>query len=186
MVVTGNLILTLIIVPIALVILAKSTGDEAHRIGFLEALLSAIRQPLFWLPMAGACMAALGLTIPPLATSAAAQIGTAAGGAALFALGLTVSGIPFRFKREVTFNVFVKNVIQPAIIFLAAWALGLRGPLLAETFLLGVLPTATEVSAIAASRNIYRDGAADSTVASVLMSVLTISGGVAVAFLLQS
>jgi predicted permease len=49
------------------------------------------------------------------------------------------------------------------------------------TFLLGVLPTATEVSAIAVSRNIYRASAAGSTIASVLMSVVTISAGVAMA-----
>ncbi len=78
-----------------------------------------------------------------------------------------------------------KNVTQPVIIFAAAWAFGLKGPLLAQTFLLGVLPTATEVSAIAVTRNIYRDGAADSTVVSALTSVITISVGVAVAFLVQ-
>jgi malonate transporter and related proteins len=58
--------------------------------------------------------------------------------------------------------------------------------LLAQTFLLGVLPTATEVSASAVARNIYRDGAADSTIVSVLTSAITISAGVAVAFLVQS
>jgi hypothetical protein len=47
---------------------------------------------------------------------------------------------------------------------------------------MGVLPTATEVSAIAVSRNIYRDEAADSAIASVLRSAITISTGVAVAF----
>jgi len=77
-------------------------------------------------------------------------------------------------------------VIQPVIIFVAAWAVGLKGALLAQTFLLGVLPTATEVSAIAVSRNIYRNEAADSTIASVLTSAVTISAGVAVAFMVQS
>jgi malonate transporter and related proteins len=48
-----------------------------------------------------------------------------------------------RFSREITFNVFVKNVIQPLVIFGAAWALGLKASLLAQTFLLGVPPTAT-------------------------------------------
>jgi predicted permease len=78
-----------------------------------------------------------------------------------------------------------KNVVQPALILGAAWLLGLRGPLLAQTFLLGVLPTATEVSAIAVSRNIYRELAADSTVASVMGSALSISVGIAIAILVQ-
>jgi predicted permease len=186
MVVTGNLVVTLIIVPVALVILARSANDDAHRIGLFEALTNAVEQPLVFLPVAGACLAAFGIKIPPLAASAADEIGRAAGGVALFALGLTLSGIPIQLNGEITFNVFVKNVIQPLIIFTAAWALGLKGALLAQTFLLGVLPTATEVSAIAVARNVYRDGAADSTIVSVLTSAITISVGVAVAFMLQS
>jgi malonate transporter and related proteins len=185
MVVTGNLIVTLIIVPVALIILARSAQDEAHKISLFKALLNAVKQPLVFLPVSGACAAALGLTLPHLASSAVEQIGAAAGGVALFALGLTLSGIPIRFSGEVSFNVLVKNVIQPIIIFAVAWALGLKGALLAQTFLLGVLPTATEVSAIAMSRNIYRDEAADSTIASVVVSVITISAGVAVAFMIQ-
>ena len=87
---------------------------------------------------------------------------------------LTLSGIPIQLNGEITFNVFVKNAIQPVIIFMAAWAFGLKGPLLAQTFLLDVLPTATEVSAVAVARNIYRDGAADSTIVSVLTSAIAI------------
>ena len=186
MVVTGNLIVTLIIVPVALIILARSAKDETHRISLLEALFNAVKQPLVFLPVAGACLAALGLPLPHLAASAAEQIGAAAGGVALFALGLTLSGIPIQLSGEITFNIFVKNVLQPVIIFAAAWVLGLRGSLLAQTFLLGVLPTATEVSAIAMSRNIYRDEATDSTLVSVLTSAITIGAGVAVAFWVQS
>lgn len=186
MVVTGNLIVTLIIVPVALIILARSAKDETHRISLLEAMFNAVRQPLVFLPIAGACLSALSIPLPHLATTAAEQIGAAAGGVALFALGLTLSGIPIRISGEIMFNVFVKNVLQPVIIFAAAWALGLRGSLLAQTFLLGVLPTATEVSAIAMSRNIYRDEATDSTLVSVLASAITIGVGVAVAFWLQA
>lgn len=186
MVVTGNLIVTLVIVPAALVVLARSAKSETHKIGFFEALFSAVRQPLVFLPIAGALLASLGLKIPTLAASAADEIGVAAGGVALFALGLTLSGLSFQLNREIVFNILVKNVLQPLIIFAAAWGLGLRGALLAQTFLLGVLPTATEVAAIAVSRDIYRDLAADSTLASVLMSTITISAGVAVALIVQS
>lgn len=123
--------------------------------------------------------------MPELAVTAASEIGVAAGGAALFALGLTLSGISLQLNKEVTFNVFVKNILQPIVIFGTAYLVGLRGALLAQTFLLGVLPTATEVSAIAVSRNIYRDRAAGSTLASVLASIFTIAAGVSVAVLLD-
>lgn len=185
MVVSGNLIVTLVVVPIALVVLARSAADEEHKVGITDALWNAVRQPLVCLPIAGACFALVGLKLPDLAVNAANEVGTAAGGAALFALGLTLSGIQLQLNGEVTFNVLVKNVLQPIIIFGAAYGMGLRGPLLAQTFLLGVLPTATEVSAIAVSRNIYRDRAAGSTLASVIASIFTIAAGIAVAVLLE-
>jgi predicted permease len=185
MVVSGNLIVTLIVVPIALVVLARSATNEQHRIGIGRALWNAVKQPLVFLPIAGAGVAASGFKLPELAVTAASEIGVAAGGAALFALGLTLSGISLQLNKEVTFNVFVKNVLQPIVIFGTAYLVGLRGALLAQTFLLGVLPTATEVSAIAVSRNIYRDRAAGSTLASVLASIFTIAAGVSIAVLLE-
>ncbi|MBB3539313.1 MULTISPECIES: AEC family transporter [unclassified Rhizobium] len=185
MVVSGNLIVTLIVVPITLVVLARSATDEEHRIGIGRALWNAAKQPLVFLPIAGAGFAASGFKLPELAVTAASEIGVAAGGAALFALGLTLSGISLQLNKEVTFNVFVKNILQPIVIFGTAYLVGLRGALLAQTFLLGVLPTATEVSAIAVSRNIYRDRAAGSTLASVLASIFTIAAGVSVAVLLD-
>jgi ABC-type Fe3+ transport system permease subunit len=42
------------------------------------------------------------------------------------------------------------------------------------------------MSASAVARNTYRDGAADSTIVSVLTSAISVSVGVAVAFLVQS
>lgn len=186
MVVTGNLIVTLVIVPAALIMMAKSAdGDTAHVANMGRALLNAAKQPLVFLPIAGACVSALHIPLPSIAVSAAEEIGVAAAGTALFGLGLALSGIPFRIDREVAFNVVTKNVLQPALILGTAWLLGLRGPLLAQAFLLGVLPTATEVSAIAVSRNIYKEIAADSTVVSVLVSGLSISVGLAIAFVLQ-
>jgi predicted permease len=114
------------------------------------------------------------------------EIGAAAGGAALFALGLTLSGISLHLNGEIVFNVIVKNVLQPVVIFGAAYLLGLRGALLAQTFLLGVLPTATEVSAIAVSRNIYQESAAGGTLVSAIASIFTIAAGVAVALVIKA
>lgn len=186
MVVSGNLVVTLIIVPISLIILARSATDEEHKIGVREAVWNAVKQPLVFLPIAGACLATTGFDLPVLAIDAANEIGTAAGGTALFALGLTLSGISLHLNAEIVFNVLVKNVLQPIVIFVAAYALGLRGGLLAQTFLLGVLPTATEVSAIAVSRNIYRESAAGSTLVSAIVSIFTIAAGVAVSLAVTS
>ncbi|KQV68100.1 AEC family transporter [Rhizobium sp. Root1220] len=186
MVVTGNLVAALVIVPIALIIMTRNATEEAHKVNFTGAVLHALRQPLLVLPITGALLAVLGVKLPQLAVTSANEVGVAAGGTALFALGLILSAIPLRLDGEIAFNVFVKNVIQPIVILFVAYALGLRGPQLAQVFLLGVLPTAAEVSAIAVARNTYSEKAAGSTIISVLVSIVTISAGVATARFLQS
>jgi predicted permease len=144
-----------------LLINPESTADEIEDRFALSSFGPA--EPANFAAMEGRC----NDEQPAFATSAAEKIGAVAGGVALFVLGLTPSGIPIPFNGNITFNVLAKNVIQPLIMFVAAWALGLKGELIAQTFLMGVLPTATEASAIAVSRNIYRDEAAGSTIASV-------------------
>ncbi|TCL68292.1 AEC family transporter [Rhizobium sp. BK251] len=186
MVVTGNLVAALVIVPIALVVMARNAKHEAKKVSFVGAVARALRQPLLLLPVAGALFAVAGIGLPPLAVTSAKEIGVAAGGTALFALGLILSEAPLRLDREIIFNVLVKNVIQPSVILAVGYALGLRGANLAQAFLLGVLPTAAEVSAIAVARNAYAEKVAGSTTASVLASIVTISVGVAIARFLQS
>lgn len=187
MVVVGNLISSLILVPLTILLMARGApAADGTPMGIGAALLRAIRQPLVFLPIAGVVLALLHVELPAIAVSAADQIGKAAGGVALFALGLILSSIPIRLDVEAIVNVAVKNVLQPAIIVGVGYAAGLRGEALAQVFLLGVLPTATEVSAISVARGIYTGQAADTTALSTLFAIVSISVGIAVTALLKA
>jgi malonate transporter len=186
-VIVGNLIVTLILVPATMVLLHLSAPASAPA-GAAESkwrmvgrsLLSAVKQPLVWLPLLGAVVAIAGLHLPTLLDNAVDQIGQSAGGVALFTLGLMLAQKPMHLDREIVANLAVKNLLQPAIFLGAAVALKLPPPLAKEVFLTGVLPTATAASVLAQKYDTYVDQAAGTTVASTFFSIITIAAGLAI------
>ena len=185
-VLVGNLVTSLIMIPVSLVLLHGGTkpakGPAPSEISVIgSSLLGAVKQPLVWLPVLGAACALLGLHPPALLAGMANEIGQAAGGVALFTLGLMLYGQTLKLDREVLANVAVKNIVQPALLLAAGLALGLRGTLLQEVFLIGVLPSGTLVPALAHNNKTYENEAPLTSMASTLFSIVSISAGIAIA-----
>jgi malonate transporter and related proteins len=177
-VVIGNLVLALIMMPATLVLLSHGKGSGG---GIGRSLWDAVSQPLVFLPVAGVVLALTGVPLPPLPVSAINEIGNAAGGAALFTLGLILSRIRFHLDKDILVNLMIKNFLQPLVLFGAGVALGLHGDLLKEVFLLGVLPAATAVPTLALANQTYAEDSAATVLASTVLSILTISAGIALA-----
>lgn len=184
-VVLGNLILSIIMLPIALVLISHGSMDgKTQAGGFGRSIRDAVTQPLFFLPVAGLVLALLEVPIPRLLSGAVDEIGKSAGGVALFTLGLILSGISFRLDRDVIANTIMKNVVQPALLLAFGLLFGLSGASLREAFLLGVLPSATAVPTLALAHGVYAEEAAASVLASTVLAIVTISAGIAIAELL--
>jgi malonate transporter len=185
-VIVGNLIVTLIMVPLTIVLVhlapASSAGKKESEVLIVErSLVGAVKQPLVWLPVLGAVLAIAGVPLPDLINNAADEIGKAAGGAALFTLGLMLPQKTVPLGRDVLANIVLKNLVQPAIMLGAALAFRLDSTLTKEVFLIGVLPTATATSALAQRYAAYAEGAAATCAGSTLFSIVTIAGGLAIA-----
>ncbi|WP_375410939.1 AEC family transporter [uncultured Methylobacterium sp.] len=185
-VLVGNLVTSLVMMPIALVLLHDDgntgPGPKQSRTKIIGvSLLGAVRQPLVWLPVLGAACSLLHVPVPAILLSMTNEVGSAAGGVALFTLGLMLAGLTFKMDREVLLNVFVKNILQPALLLGAALAFGLRGALAQEVFLMGVLPAATLVPALAHTNTAYESEASLSAMASTLFSIISIAAGIAIA-----
>ncbi|AZY48266.1 AEC family transporter [Bordetella avium] len=175
--VIGNLIYTVIIIPLALLAL----GGRQKGASPLKSLWHAVSQPLVFLPILGAILAVAGIKLPELLQNSVNELGKTAGGVALFFLGLFLSGEKLKIRPELVFNVLVKNVLQAALILGMGLALGLKGDLLISAFLIGVLPTATAVPALAVTNQAYMDDAASTVLLSTLFSLVSITVGIAVA-----
>ena len=160
-VIVGNLIVTLIMVPLTMVILQlaapSKTNEKDNEVLLVErSLIGAVKQPLVWLPLLGAVLAIAGVRLPDLIDNSVEQIGQAAGGVALFTLGLMLAQNPVRLGRDVVVNVALKNLIQPTIILSAALAFRLDSTLIKEVFLIGVMPSAGRDPGLQAARWLMR------------------------------
>ena len=172
--------------PIALVMLHDDGGNfEGPRPSRVKVigigLMGAVKQPLVWLPVLGAVCSLLHVQLPVILFSMINEVGSAAGGVALFTLGLMLAGLTFKVDREVLLNVLVKNILQPALLLGAALAFGLHGPLAQQVLLIGVLPAATFVPALAHTSRTYEGESSLSAMASTLFSILSIAAGIAIA-----
>lgn len=172
-VIVGNLIYTLLLLPLSLVLLSGG--------GARQALGKALRQPLVALPLLGLIWALLGIPLPHLLVSATDEIGRAAGGVALFTLGLILAGIRPSLDRDIVFNLGLKNVLQPLVMLGVGVAVGLQGDLLKQVFLLGVLPAATAAPTLAMAQGVYSEEAARSVLFSTLLAIPGIALGIVVA-----
>ena len=185
-VIVGNLIVTLIMVPLTIVLVhvapASNAGKKESEALIIErSLIGALKQPLVWLPVLGAVLAIAGAGLPDLIDNAVDEIGKAAGGVALFTLGLMLPQKFVRLGRDVLANIVLKNFVQAAIMLGAAFALRLDSALTKEVFLIGVLPTTTATSVLAQRYETYAPEAAATCAGSMLFSIATIAGGLAIA-----
>lgn len=177
-VVIGNLVTSLIMIPLTLVLVQIGQGGEER--GGIAALIGtsvigSIKQPVVWLPIAGAVLALCGVHVPAVLDLSFDLIGKSAAGVALFTLGLMLYGQRLRVDRDIALNALLKNIGQPAVMFGLALVLGIHGALGKELFLTGAIPTATAASMLALRYRTYADEAAASTLISTVGSVVTIT-----------
>ncbi|MFL9936906.1 AEC family transporter [Paraburkholderia sp. RL18-103-BIB-C] len=178
-VVVGNLVTSVIMIPLTLVLvqIGLGGGKAGQNAGALVAhsLLDAIKQPVVWLPIIGAIIALFGVHTPKVLELSFNLIGQAAAGVALFTLGLILYGQRLSMDRDIALNALMKNVGQPAVLFGLTMLFGIHGAPARELFLTGAIPTATAASMLALRYRTYADEAAASTLVGTVGSIVTIT-----------
>jgi len=165
----GNLVTSIFMVPTSLVLLelsaakAKKTGGGGMIELVLANLLSAVKQPVVWLPVAGLILALCGVKLPDVLNSSFGLIGQTAAGVALFALGLMLYGQKFTLDTQIATNVFLKNIGQVVLMMLLVFALGIKNDAGKELILTGAIPAATAVSMFAVRYGVYTERTSAST-----------------------
>ena len=179
-IVVGNLIYTVIILPISLMMISGGKGSGQSDQSMSKLLLKSVSQPLVFLPILGAILAVAGVKLPAVVTDSMNELGKTAGGVALFFLGLFLSGVRLKLKTEIIVNVILKNIVQGAIVLGVGLALGLEGDLLKAAFIIGILPTATAVPSLAVAHDVYAEQSASTVLLSTVVSLVTMALGIVV------
>ncbi|MGV2293601.1 AEC family transporter [Trinickia sp. YCB016] len=184
-VVVGNLVTSVIMIPLTLVLvqIGLGGGKAGQNTGALVAhsFLDAIKQPVVWLPIIGAIIALLGVHTPKVLELSFNLIGQAAAGVALFTLGLILYGQRLRMDRDIAFNALMKNVGQAAVLFGLTTLFRIHSAPARELFLTGAIPTATAASMLALRYRTYADEAAASTLVGTVGSIVTITVAIVLA-----
>jgi predicted permease len=171
----GNLVVMILILP-ATIILTQTSGTSASAddgqmriIG--RSFLSALTNPIVWLPIGGVVLSLLHVTLPHSLTISIDMVGKSAGGTSLFALGLMLYGEPVRLTRNVLANVGLKNFVQPALMLAGAAIFALPHAMTQQAILTGAAPSATAASMFALKNKVYTADATSTVLVSTVLAI---------------
>ncbi len=170
-VIVGNIVISVIMVPLTMLLLGAAISGKGNHTSFLDNLKSTVTKPLVWAPVLGAVLVLLGVKLPDLAASSIKLIGETAGGTALFTLGVMLSGLTPSLDRSVLSVVLLKNLVQPVLGLGLAFAFGFSGSLSKGIVIAAACPCATASAMLAST---YRIDEKSTTAAVVLSNIVGI------------
>ena len=189
----ASLVINLTVVPITILLLAlDSTGRGSQNKGsvlqagsgsasapesyvsvFTGKLVETVKEPIVWAPVLAFVIVLSGLRIPQLIVHSLALLGHASGGVALFACGVVLASGKIKINRYVSFFVFLKNIIEPALVLGSLRWMGYGNPLVSEATLTTAIPAMPIVLMLALQYRVAQEEAASSVFLSVVGSIVT-------------
>src|ERR1700741_2627067 len=124
----ASLVINLTVVPVTILLLALDTAARDPQGASLAAqdkeqlaspatkLAETVKQPLVWAPVLAFVVVLSGLHIPQLIIHSLSLLGGASGGVAPFASGIVLASGKIRANSHVLFLVFLKTILQPALV----------------------------------------------------------------------
>lgn len=157
---------------------AKSNGTGASASAvqkFLVALWHSVQKPIFVGPMLGLIVALCNLHVPQIISVALLPMTAATAGIGLFLTGLMLSAQPIRIESNVILGTVLKNLIQPAIVWVLAVLIGLSPTVKAEAILLTAIPAGFFGLVFGASASVRPAVSGATLVVSSVFGILTLS-----------
>jgi hypothetical protein len=181
----ASLVINLTVVPVTILLLALDTAEGALQGASLAAqneeplaspatkLMETIKQPIVWAPVLAFMVVLSGLHIPQFIVHSLSLLGSASGGVALFASGIVLASGKIKASSPVLFLVFLKNILQPALVFAGLRWAGYADPIVSEAVLATAIPTMPIVIMFALQYRVAQAEAASAVFLSVIGSVFT-------------
>jgi malonate transporter len=142
--------------------------------GVLAAnLAETVKTPIVWAPVLAFVIVLSGGSIPQLIVHSLSMLGHAAGGVALFASGIVLASGTIKVNRYVLLVVFLKNIVQPALVLGGLRWLGYGNPIVSKAVLTTAIPAMPMVIMLAVQYHVAEAEAASAVFLSVIGSVIT-------------
>lgn len=166
------------IIPLSIIWLEGVKGGSARRGALVaQALGRSVHNPFFLSIAVGVVLSALALPMPAALERLLDFLAGAAGPAALFSLGLYLSGNPGVERiAEASLLTAAKLIVHPAIVaLLMGLGLGIGGTPLYAAILVAGLPVAANVFVIAQEYTTAPKLASDAVMLSTVLAVISVS-----------
>jgi len=173
-IVIGNIVTSLIMIPLTVSILELSQ-DSKIKTSILAMILKVFTKPLVLAPILGFIISALDFKLPSLAIDSLKMIGNTTSGVSLFTLGLIMSADKIHLDRFVISNVFCKNCIHPLIMCGIVLILGINGDWAREAILLCAMPSAITATMFAVKYDVLKAESSSSAIVGTTISLLSVA-----------
>jgi malonate transporter len=190
----AGLVINLTVVPVTILLLtldsmARDTQESApfeqegepstsshssYASVFAVKLAETVKEPIVWAPVLAFIIVLIGFRIPQLIVRSLSLLGHASGGIALFACGIVLASGKMKANWRVLFFVFLKNIIQPALVMGGLRWMGYGNPVVSEAVLTTAIPAMPIVIMFAIQYRTAPAEAASAVFFSVMASVVTL------------
>ena len=139
-----SIVVNAINIPIGLALMNAGGNKDASQQQSKKSnpVLDALKEPVCWAPILAVIMVLLDIKFPAILDPNFELIAHANAGVAVFAAGLTLSGMKFQMDKEVAYNAIVKLLIMPAALLIVGVIFGMKAENLQMMVLAGALPPA--------------------------------------------
>lgn len=170
-----GLYLNLVQVPLSVLLLAagKKEADQTGTEQAVQRLAAAFKKPLVWAPILAFALNLSGFKLPAVWLPLFSELGQAAGGVALFSIGIMLYVQHFSISRAVLLNVGLKNIGLPLVVWAIMAAVGANWHFQQLVVVTLAIPTAAMPSMLAIQNHVHEDEMASTQLVSTLLSVLT-------------
>ena len=194
----ASLVVNLTVIPVTILLLTLDTAGEksqgkcpAKDEGRLASppatgssvlaakLAKTVKEPIVWAPVLAFVIVLSGVGIPPLIVHSLSMLGHAAGGVALFGSGIMLASCTIKVNWHVLFLVFLKNIVQPALVLGGLRWLDYGNPIVSQAVLTTAIPSMPMVIMLAAQYRVAEAETASAVFLSVIGSVVTMGAFIA-------
>ena len=139
-----SIVVNAINIPIGLALMNAGGNKETNQQQGKKSnpVLDALKEPVCWAPILAVILVLLDIKFPTILDPNFELIAHANAGVAVFAAGLTLSGMKFQMDKEVAYNAIVKLLIMPAALLIVGVIFGMKAENLQMMVLAGALPPA--------------------------------------------
>ena len=168
-----SIVVNAINIPIGLALMNQGRGDVVPSGGKKSnPVIDALKEPVCWAPILAVILVLLDIKFPVILDPNFELIAKANSGVAVFAAGLTLSGMKFQLDKEVVYNTIQKLILMPAALLIVGLLFQMESDKLQMMVLAGALPPAFSGIIIGNQNQLYERTGTSSLAFSILLFVI--------------